>query len=111
MPSYLNQSPITKNRKRACASPLLVPIISLFLINLWPAHLRAAQVVLCGKSITYDNNGIQAGSQSQRNFIGVWSGGTWNVNICGALIVEGVGTDGTATVKYIYGPTRPNSKI
>lgn len=66
----------------------------------------AAQAVLCGRPVSFD----MQGSPDDRGFVGVWLGGRWNANICGALIVERAGS-GVAAVIYVYGPSGPRSRM
>ncbi len=63
----------------------------------------ASSIVLCGRPVDYvvDATGV---AESYQSFLGVWTGAAWNSRICGGLIVEGAGNDGTAKIKYIYGP-------
>ena len=66
----------------------------------------AAQAVLCGRMVSFD----MQPSPDDRRFVGVWLGGQWNANICGALIVErAVGS--VADVIYVYGPSGPQSRM
>lgn len=67
---------------------------------------EAAQAVLCGRMVSFD----MPGSPDDRGFVGVWLGGQWNANICGALIVERA-AGGVADVIYVYGPSGPRSRM
>ena len=61
-----------------------------------PAPLATA--TLCGRSVVYDASDMIGGD----GFAGVWSGGNWNNRVCGALVVEALHADGSATVLYVY---------
>jgi predicted aspartyl protease/uncharacterized protein YecT (DUF1311 family) len=63
---------------------------------------------LCGRPVDYSLD--RSGSDSE--FLGVWSG-SWNNSsrLCGGLIVERVRPDGAAAVIYVYGPSRPGSRL
>ena len=45
-----------------------------------------------------------SGAQPYRPFLGIWSDAAWTPQLCAALIVENVGSDGTATITYAFGP-------
>jgi hypothetical protein len=44
-----------------------------------------------------------------RDFIGMFSDAAWSSDLCAALVVENVGTDGTATIVYAFGPMGSNA--
>jgi hypothetical protein len=96
-------------KRRAITFPTV--ILSLCFNGFISWNSYGAQIALCGKAVSYDSNAAQGSTQQQRDFIGVWSGGIWNSNVCGALIVESVGYDGSATVTYVYGPAGARTKV
>jgi hypothetical protein len=63
---------------------------------------------LCGRPVDYSLD--QTGSGV--DFLGVWSG-NWNnsAHLCGGLIVEKILSDGAAEIIYVYGPSRPGSRL
>jgi hypothetical protein len=71
-----------------------------------PTSLQTA--TLCGRAVDY----VVDRSESRSGFLGVWTG-HWNNpgELCGGLIVEKVRSDGTADIIYVYGPSRPGSKL
>jgi hypothetical protein len=73
----------------------------------WSSRGQAAQAVLCGRTVSFD---LPAAAPNDEGFVGVWSGGTWNANTCGALIVQRTDRD-RAEVIYIYGPSGPHSRM
>ena len=64
--------------------------------------------LVCGKPVAYTID--QTGSNTR--FLGVWTG-NWNNSgrLCGALIVESIAANGSAKLIYVYGPSRPGSKL
>ena len=76
-----------------------------------PDLLSRTRDTLCGREVDYLLDRESATGASAR-FIGVWTG-TWNnaSRLCGALVVEKAGSDGTAEVVYIYGPSKPGSSL
>lgn len=71
-----------------------------------PSPLQTA--FLCGRPIGYSLDQSESGSA----FLGVWTG-NWNNSgrLCGGLIVEKARSGGAAEVIYVYGPSRPGSKL
>jgi hypothetical protein len=63
---------------------------------------------VCGRAVEYTID--QTGSNT--GFLGVWTG-NWNNSgrLCGALIVENIALSGAAEIIYVYGPSRPGSKV
>ena len=64
--------------------------------------------LVCGRPVEYTID--QTGSNT--GFLGVWTG-NWNNpgRLCGALIVENIAANGLAKIIYVYGPSRPGSKL
>lgn len=73
-----------------------------------PERLAEQTATLCGKSVEYT---IEPAGRST-GFLGVWTG-NWNNagRLCGALIVQAIDPKGIADVIYVYGSTRPGSRI
>ncbi|MBV9859129.1 MAG: retroviral-like aspartic protease family protein [Alphaproteobacteria bacterium] len=63
--------------------------------------------ILCGQPVSYQIDSVRTPDQ-YRGYLGVWTG-VWNNNarICGSLVVQRIGTDGTADIVYVYGPSSP----
>lgn len=70
--------------------------------------LSMQNAIVCGKAIEYTSDP----SSIATSWIGVWTG-HWNNSgqLCGALIVRGISSDGSAEVIYVYGPTRPGTRF
>jgi len=66
--------------------------------------------VFCGQSVTYRLADPAAIPELFRQFVGVWSDAEWTAQLCAALIVENVQTDGTATITYVFGPLGANAR-
>ena len=71
---------------------------------------RQPNAVLCGRAVDYVVDPPSMAPYS--GFLGVWTG-IWNNpgRLCGGLIVEKVGFDGSVQGVYVYGPTTSSSKI
>jgi hypothetical protein len=79
-----------------------------------PAGTRAAmsapvQRVFCGQPVTIELADREAVAERFRPFVGIWSDASWTPQLCAALIVENVAPDGTATIRYVFGPMGPNA--
>jgi hypothetical protein len=46
-----------------------------------------------------------------REFLGMWSDAAWTAQLCAALVVENVASDGTATILYAFGPIGSNARV
>jgi Trypsin-like peptidase domain len=65
-------------------------------------------VQVCGRSVEY----TMPQTSSNPGLVGVWTGNWSNSGrLCGALIVENIGPNGIANLIYVYGPSRPGSKL
>jgi hypothetical protein len=91
---------------RTLAAGLVLAFIGM-LPALWSSRAQAAQAVLCGGTVSFELSGVASNAPA---LVGVWSGGTWNANTCGALIVQRADRD-RADVIYIYGPSGPHSRM
>ena len=60
--------------------------------------------VFCGQAVTYHLADPATAPETYRPFIGLWSDAAWTPQLCAALIVESVTSDGTATITYAFGP-------
>lgn len=67
--------------------------------------------VFCDQTVDYHLADPASVPDQYRRFVGVWSDAAWDVRTCAALIVEGVGPDGTASIIYVYGPQGSGSSI
>jgi len=75
-----------------------------------PAQPQPSRV-FCEQSVAYRISDPATVPERYRGFLGAWSDAAWNANICAALIVENVDTDGTASVIYVYGPLESSARI
>jgi hypothetical protein len=60
--------------------------------------------VFCGQTVTYHLADPAAAPETYRPFVGLWSDAAWTPQLCAALIVESITSDGTATITYAFGP-------
>ena len=74
-----------------------------------PAHMPTSQrsALVCGRSVDYI-----ADEADTSRYLGVWVG-NWNSSdrLCGGLIVEKIRDDRTAEIIYVYGPSKPGSRL
>jgi len=100
----------SKLRSKLCYRKLYVVFFGLALVCVLisPLNALSAQAVLCGRTVPIE---LQTPGTDEMGLVGVWSGGRWNANVCGALVVETVSGNGKAQVTYIYGPTGPQSRM
>jgi hypothetical protein len=94
------------NAARRVGTALLAAVIGAALCAAGMSRAEAAEALLCGRTVPFD----LSASPDDRGFVGVWLGGRWNANICGALIVERA-AGGMADVIYVYGPSGPRSRM
>lgn len=64
----------------------------------------------CGQSVTPQPASLASVPEGFRQFVGIFSDAAWNPQLCAALIVENVGSDGTATITYVFGPNNSGGK-
>ena len=67
--------------------------------------------VFCDQTVAYHLTDPASVPDQYRRFLGVWSDAAWDPRTCAALIVEGVGPDGTASIIYVYGPLGSSTPI
>lgn len=60
--------------------------------------------VFCGQTVPYHLGDPASAPETYRPFIGIWSDAAWTPQLCAALIVESVTSDGAATITYAFGP-------
>jgi hypothetical protein len=75
-----------------------------------PAAPVVAGRDFCGQSVTPQPASLASVPEGFRQFVGIFSDAAWNPQLCAALIVENVGSDGTATITYVFGPNNSGSK-
>ena len=46
-----------------------------------------------------------------REFLGMWSDAAWTAQLCAALVVENIASDGRATILYAFGPIGSNARV
>jgi hypothetical protein len=60
--------------------------------------------IFCGQSVSYHIADPDSLPATYRPFVGIWSDAAWTPQLCAALIVESITSDGTATITYAFGP-------
>lgn len=68
----------------------------------------AAERVFCNQPVSVHVTDPASVPERYRPFIGMWSDASWTPQICAALVVENVASDGTATIVYAFGPMGSN---
>jgi hypothetical protein len=66
--------------------------------------------VFCDQSVSYRLADPESVPGPYRQFLGLWSDASWSPQLCAALIVETVQSDGTATITYVFGPMTSGGK-
>ncbi len=62
---------------------------------------------ICGVKVSGAIKAPPAGANpALARYLGVWTGGRWQPNACNGFVITEVTGTGTATVRYIFGPTR-----
>jgi hypothetical protein len=69
----------------------------------------AAERVFCDQTVAVRFVDPVMIPNSYRQFVGMWSDASWTPQLCAALIVENVQSDGTAALVYIFGPMGSNT--
>lgn len=64
----------------------------------------------CGQTVTVQPTSPAAVPENYRSFVGIFSDAAWNAQICAALIVESIASDGAATITYAFGPNVSGGK-
>jgi hypothetical protein len=72
--------------------------------NLGPATAR----VFCEQQVTLRLADPDSVPARYRPFLGIWSDAAWSPQLCAALIVQSVASDGTAAIVYTFGPMGSN---
>ncbi|MBV9014954.1 MAG: hypothetical protein JO058_04785 [Alphaproteobacteria bacterium] len=70
----------------------------------------ATQRIFCDQPVAIHFADAAALPERYRQFVGIWSDASWTPQLCAALIVENVQTDGTASIVYVYGPMGSNNR-
>jgi hypothetical protein len=65
--------------------------------------------IFCGQSVSYHIADPDSLPATYRPFLGIWSDAAWTPQLCAALIVESIASDGTATITYAFGPIGSNN--
>jgi len=58
----------------------------------------------CRQSVSFTVAPRESVFDAYRAFVGVFSDAAWTPQLCAALVVESVTSDGTATIVYAFGP-------
>jgi hypothetical protein len=66
--------------------------------------------VFCEQAVTVQLAEPAAVAERFWPFVGIWSDASWTPQLCAALIVENVAPDGTATIRYVFGPMGSNPR-
>jgi hypothetical protein len=69
-----------------------------------PAPAAEAGRTFCDQSVTAHAVDPHSVPEPYRQFVGIFSDAAWNAQLCAALVVETIGSDGTATITYVFGP-------
>lgn len=67
--------------------------------------------VFCDQSISFHLADRATTPERFRPFVGIWSDASWTPQVCAALIVEKVGSDGLASIIYAFGPMGSNARV
>jgi len=70
----------------------------------------ATERVFCDQPVTISLADRSAVPDRYRPFVGIWSDAAWTPQLCAALIVHSVQSDGTASILYVYGPLGSNNR-
>jgi len=68
------------------------------------------QRVFCDQPVTISLADRSVIPERYRPFVGIWSDAAWTPQLCAALIVESVQSDGSASILYVYGPLGSNNR-
>jgi len=68
------------------------------------------QRVFCDQPVTISLADRSVIPERYRPFVGIWSDAAWTPQLCAALIVESVQSDGSASIFYVYGPLGSNNR-
>jgi len=69
-----------------------------------PSAANATARIFCEQPVTVRLADRESVPERYRGFVGMWSDAAWTPQLCAALIVEHVAPDGTARIKYAFGP-------
>lgn len=64
----------------------------------------------CHQTVSFTVAPPQTVPEEYRPFLGIFSDAAWTPQLCAALVVENVGSDGTATIIYAFGPMGTNGR-
>lgn len=88
-------------------SAALAFCLSSFVAGSADAQGRKFADTVCGVGFSGEIKAPPAGADpSLARYLGVWAGSRWKSGTCNGLVVSEVTSAGTATVKYIFPPTR-----
>lgn len=75
-----------------------------------PSGPDAAARIFCGQPVTVRIADRETVPERYRRLLGIWSDAAWTPQLCAALIVENIASDGTATLVYAFGPIGSNAR-
>ena len=75
-----------------------------------PVAGPAAERVFCDQTVSVRFGDPAALPPSYRPFVGMWSDASLTPQLCAALIVENVQSDGAAALVYVFGPMGSNTR-
>lgn len=67
--------------------------------------------VFCEQNVSYRLADPATVAEPHRRFLGAWSDAAWDANTCGALIVDNIDPDGTASIIYAFGPLGSSARV
>ena len=70
----------------------------------------AAERIFCDQTVAVHFIDPAVIAASYRPFVGMWSDASWTPQLCAALVVENVQSDGTAALVYVFGPMGSNTR-
>jgi hypothetical protein len=79
-----------------------------------PTPLPAPEMttrIFCQQPITVRIADRASVPERYRGFLGMWSDAAWTAQLCAALVVENITSDGTATIHYAFGPIGSNARV
>ena len=67
--------------------------------------------IFCQQPVTVRIADRASVPERYRGFLGMWSDAAWTAQLCAALVVENIASDGTATIHYAFGPIGSNARV
>ena len=67
--------------------------------------------IFCQQPVTIRVADRASVPERYRGFLGIWSDAAWTAQLCAALVIENIASDGTATIHYAFGPIGSNARV